>query len=111
MAPILTSCDLVKSCSASPANPGFSPVDHDARTSSAPGTAKAVTAADLRSSVFRAWSASDDVKYLSDKAQEKTGKVEMYSGKYYASCVAGGLIACVSPQQFNCQPHVVQYRY
>ena len=32
----------------------------------------------------------------SAKAQEKTGKIELYSAKYYAACTFGGLLACVS---------------
>lgn len=61
-------------------------------------------------SLFPAWSAVEDVKdkagklsekameeyeKASHKAQEKTGKIELYSAKYYASCTFGGLIACV----------------
>ena len=30
------------------------------------------------------------------KAQAKAGKIELYSGKYYAACTFGGLLACVS---------------
>lgn len=60
---------------------------------------------------FTAWSAIDDVKHkteqaahsvkqgyenMSNKAQAKTGKIEMYSPKYYAACTFGGLLACVS---------------
>lgn len=62
-------------------------------------------------SIFPAWSAVDDVKdkagklgggvakefdKVSHKAQEKTGKIELYSGKYYMSCIVGGMLACVS---------------
>lgn len=32
----------------------------------------------------------------SAKAQEKAGKIELYSAKYYAACTFGGLLACVS---------------
>lgn len=61
-------------------------------------------------SLFPAWSAVDDVKdkagQLSDqavkeyekasrKAQAKAGGIELYSGKYYAACTFGGLLACV----------------
>jgi solute carrier family 25 phosphate transporter 3 len=53
---------------------------------------------------FQAWSAIDDVKNkagsaasaVGQKAQAKTGKIELYSPKYYASCTFGGLLACVS---------------
>lgn len=59
--------------------------------------------------LFSAWSAADTVK---DKAQElsaeaakeynkasakvqaKTGQIELYSGKYYAACTFGGILAC-----------------
>jgi solute carrier family 25 phosphate transporter 3 len=61
--------------------------------------------------LFPAWSAVDDVKHTveavgsgaskefekaSQKVQSKTGKIELYSAKYYASCTFGGLLACVS---------------
>ena len=60
---------------------------------------------------FIAWSAVDDVKSragnlsteaqkelskASQTAQAKAGTIELYSGKYYAACTFGGLIACVS---------------
>jgi solute carrier family 25 phosphate transporter 3 len=32
----------------------------------------------------------------SAKAQQKVGKIEMFSAKYYAACTFGGLMACVS---------------
>ena len=31
----------------------------------------------------------------STKAQAKTGGIELYSGKYYAACTVGGILACV----------------
>ncbi len=31
----------------------------------------------------------------SAKAQAKTGGIELYSGKYYAACTVGGILACV----------------
>ncbi|KAJ5475537.1 mitochondrial phosphate carrier protein [Penicillium diatomitis] len=58
---------------------------------------------------FPAWSAIDDVKKTADsiaheaareynvaslKAQEKAGKIEMWTPKYYAACISGGLLAC-----------------
>ena len=64
----------------------------------------------LKKPIFSAWSAVDSVKdkagQLSDeavkeyekassKAQQKTGKVELYSSKYYAACTVGGILACV----------------
>ncbi|KAL8796687.1 MAG: hypothetical protein Q9195_001077 [Heterodermia aff. obscurata] len=58
---------------------------------------------------FTTWSAIDDVKSkagslsseaqkelskASQTAQAKAGTMELYSGKYYAACTFGGLIAC-----------------
>lgn len=60
--------------------------------------------------IFSAWSAADTVKdkaqelsaeaakeyeKASAKVQEKTGKIELYSGKYYAACTFSGILACV----------------
>lgn len=68
-----------------------------------------------RSELYPAWSVVDDAKKkanalsaeaakefekASAKAQEKTGKIEMYSPKYYAACTFGGLLACVSNETF-----------
>ncbi|KAF2155902.1 mitochondrial carrier [Myriangium duriaei CBS 260.36] len=62
-----------------------------------------------RTDIFRTWSVADDAKakaqQLSDvavkdyqkasaAAQAKAGKIELYSGKYYAACITGGLLAC-----------------
>ena len=60
---------------------------------------------------FSAWSAIEDAdkkhgggfaggvqsewSKLSQKAQAKAGKIELYSGKYYAVCTVAGLLACV----------------
>ena len=59
---------------------------------------------------FTAWSVAEDTKdkasqlgheaaveirKASEKAQAKTGHIELYSAKYYAACTFGGLIACV----------------
>jgi solute carrier family 25 phosphate transporter 3 len=64
-----------------------------------------------RPAPFPAWSAIDDAKSKADavahqaereynlaskKAQEKAGKIEPGSLKYYAACTFGGLLACVS---------------
>jgi len=61
--------------------------------------------------IFSAFSAADTVKdkavqlgteaqkeyeKASSKAQAKAGKIELYSGKYYAACTVGGILACVS---------------
>jgi len=59
--------------------------------------------------LWTSWSSTDDVKAkaaavgdkavqeyekASAKAQEKVGKIEMFSPKYYAACTFGGLLAC-----------------
>lgn len=64
---------------------------------------------EARTDLYGAWSAVDDAKNkagqlgnaavkefekASAAAQAKTGKIELYSGKYYASCTFGGLLAC-----------------
>ncbi|CAK1363556.1 unnamed protein product [Cercospora beticola] len=61
------------------------------------------------SHLYTSWDVTEDAEnkatQLSDKAaaelakasniaQEKTGKIELYSGKYYAACTFGGLMAC-----------------
>ncbi|KAJ5769341.1 mitochondrial phosphate carrier protein [Penicillium odoratum] len=51
---------------------------------------------------FPAWSAIDEVKKTavheyeaaSQKAQNKAGKIELWTPKYYAACTFGGLLAC-----------------
>jgi solute carrier family 25 (mitochondrial phosphate transporter), member 3 len=63
-----------------------------------------------REELYQAWSTVDDVKTKASKvggaatkefekassaAQAKTGKIELYSAKYYAACTFGGLMACV----------------
>jgi hypothetical protein len=65
----------------------------------------------MKKNPFPAWSALDDVKHKADsianeasrefdlasqKAQEKTGKIQPGSLKYYAACTFGGILACVS---------------
>lgn len=40
--------------------------------------------------------AAKDFEAASQKAQAKAGKIELYSGKYYAACTFGGMMACVS---------------
>lgn len=65
---------------------------------------------------FPAWSAIDEAKKKADifakeavreydvashKAQEKTGKIEPWTAKYYAACTVGGLLACVSPDIYR----------
>ncbi|KAH7005319.1 mitochondrial carrier domain-containing protein [Fusarium venenatum] len=38
--------------------------------------------------------ATAEFEKASAKAQAKTGKIELYSGRYYAACTFGGLMAC-----------------
>ncbi|KAK6430528.1 Cu/Pi carrier [Oleoguttula sp. CCFEE 5521] len=67
------------------------------------------TSALARTELFPSWSVAEDAKQktaqlsdaavaeytkLSQEAQAKTGKIELYSGKYYATCTFGGLMAC-----------------
>ncbi|KAF2452670.1 mitochondrial phosphate carrier protein-like protein [Lineolata rhizophorae] len=62
-----------------------------------------------RPELYSAFSVADDAKHkaeqlsekaaaefnkASHKAQEKAGKIEMYSFKYFAACTFGGLLAC-----------------
>lgn len=68
-------------------------------------------AGSTRRQPFPAWSVVDETKkkadafaheasrefdVVSQKAQAKTGKIEPWTPKYYASCIVGGLLACVS---------------
>lgn len=63
--------------------------------------------------IFPAWSVTEDAKekargftdelsrefnVASQKVQEKTGRIEPWTAKYYASCTFGGMLACVSLQ-------------
>ncbi|KAK4499617.1 hypothetical protein PRZ48_010135 [Zasmidium cellare] len=38
--------------------------------------------------------ATKELQKASSAAQDKVGKIELYSGKYYATCTFGGLMAC-----------------
>jgi solute carrier family 25 phosphate transporter 3 len=40
--------------------------------------------------------ATKEFEKASSAAQAKAGKIELYSGKYYAACTFGGTLACVS---------------
>jgi solute carrier family 25 phosphate transporter 3 len=74
------------------------------RTPQTPG------ATEWKREAFPAWSVVEDTKkkadafgkeaareynIVSQKAQAKTGKIEPWTAKYYASCTIGGLMACV----------------
>lgn len=48
--------------------------------------------------------AQKDFDAASKKAQAATGKIELYSGKYYAACTFGGLLACVSYISYSPNP-------
>lgn len=64
----------------------------------------AVTTATSRRPIFPAWSAVDDVRktvshdieVAQARVHDRTGDIELYSPKYYASCTIGGILACVS---------------
>ncbi|KAK5124313.1 hypothetical protein LTR85_002016 [Meristemomyces frigidus] len=62
-----------------------------------------------RTELYQSWDIAEDAKQktaqlsdaavkeyskASNKAQATAGKIELYSGKYYAACVFGGLMAC-----------------
>ena len=79
--------------------------------SSNKGHAEAAPANKHQRPLFGAWSVVEDVKHAaekvekaaakdfekaSNKVQSKTGHIEPWSAKYYASCTIGGLMACVS---------------
>jgi solute carrier family 25 (mitochondrial phosphate transporter), member 3 len=66
-----------------------------------------------RSELYGAWSVVEDAKNKAQKlskeaqaefdkasskaqAKAKSGTIELYSRQYYAACVVGGLMACVS---------------
>jgi solute carrier family 25 (mitochondrial phosphate transporter), member 3 len=64
----------------------------------------------LKAPIFSSWSVAEDAKSkaaqlsnaataefekASAKAQAKAGTIELYSGKYYAACTVGGILACV----------------
>jgi solute carrier family 25 phosphate transporter 3 len=51
--------------------------------------------------------AAKDFEAASQKAQAKAGKIELYSGKYYAACTFGGMLACVSGHAQQRQPTVL----
>lgn len=63
-----------------------------------------------RTDIFQTWSVADEAKAkakeignaaakdfdkTSAAVQAKTGKIELYSGQYYAACTFGGMLACV----------------
>lgn len=62
-----------------------------------------------RTELYGSWNVAEDAKQKSTQladaatkeyekashlAQQKAGKIELYSGKYYASCTFGGMLAC-----------------
>ena len=65
---------------------------------------QSLSATPKRRNPFPAWSAIDDVKkeaarefeVASQKAQQKTGKIQPWTPKYYMACTIGGILACVS---------------
>ncbi|EEY18850.1 mitochondrial phosphate carrier protein [Verticillium alfalfae VaMs.102] len=92
--------DTFQSCFASPLAPAA-----PKRTSLVPGPSKY----QARPELYGAYSTVDDVKGKAQKlsseaakefekasaaAQAKAGRIELYSGRYYAACTFGGLMAC-----------------
>lgn len=47
-----------------------------------------------RPELYGAFSVVDDAK-----GKARTGQIELYSGKFYAACTVGGLMACVSSRR------------
>lgn len=97
--------DTFQSCFASPLAPAA-----PKRTSLAPGPTKY----QARPELYGAYSTVDDVKGKAHKlsseaakefekasaaAQAKAGRIELYSGRYYAACTFGGLMACVRREE------------
>lgn len=48
--------------------------------------------------------ATREFEKASARAQKATGGIQMYSGKYYAACTMGGLLACVCLHTLQCLP-------
>jgi solute carrier family 25 (mitochondrial phosphate transporter), member 3 len=65
---------------------------------SKPKPQHASLASSIKHDPFPAWSAVDDVKNKSNAS----GKIELYSPQYYAACIVGGLLACVSTWLLFC---------
>ena len=47
--------------------------------------------------------AAREFEKASQKAQAKTGHIELFSGKYYAACTFGGMLACVGRNSLTSQ--------
>lgn len=80
------------------------------RPLSRPNQEPSVDPEPLKREPFPAWSAIDDAKKKADafakeaareydvasqKVQARTGHIEPWTAKYYASCTFGGMLACV----------------
>jgi solute carrier family 25 phosphate transporter 3 len=48
--------------------------------------------------------ATREFEAASQKAQAKAGHIELFSGKYYAACTFGGMMACVSDHEQQTEP-------
>lgn len=48
--------------------------------------------------------ATKEFEAASQKAQAKAGHIELFSGKYYAACTFGGMMACVSDHEQQTEP-------
>jgi len=89
-------------------NPTF-PLGHKTLTEDVSSSPYERSPYEARMEQYSSWSVVDDAKNkanalgteaskefekASAKAQAKTGKIELYSAKYYAACTFGGLLAC-----------------
>jgi solute carrier family 25 phosphate transporter 3 len=104
MAPLFPRHDAFALCFSSPLTPA-------PKQSSPPPAPDRLTRWQARPELYgAAYSTVDDVKgkaqkigaeatrefeKASAKAQAKAGTIELYSGKYYAACTFGGMLACV----------------
>lgn len=94
-----------------PLFPAFDTLQKTFGSGPTPSPSNSRTPLEARLDLYPAYSIADDAKSkakklseeasrefnaASKKAQSKTGSIELYSGKYYAACTFGGLLACVS---------------
>lgn len=97
MAPLFPNTDTIQ---ASLSNPGTNPrpqpgaTPWQARTDLYPAFSVVDDTKDKAKKIGN--EASKELEKASNKVQAKTGQIELYSGRYYAACTVGGLMACVS---------------
>ncbi|KAK0748261.1 mitochondrial carrier domain-containing protein [Apiosordaria backusii] len=92
-----------------PLYPSFDTLHKTFGAGPSPSPATSRTPLEARLDLYSAYSIADDAKSkakklsaeaqrefeaASAKAQSKAGKIELYSGKYYAACTFGGMLAC-----------------